>query len=363
MSRRVIRYGFVVSLSILVGGLGYLFASERWHRSLTADRTGPAIEVPDTIDLGMREPGPSSETFHVHNRGKQPLEMSDIRTGCGCMSITVANSTAAEPLKSLTIDPGTSVELRLRFVTNPRDEPDFRVVIEFETNDPRRPRVGIVCSARYTGQMVASPAAWVIGDLPAAEGRKSRVRLWDNRPNAADARLRVESSNSRLVTARLVPPLHGDDWNGHSPTGVIELDFIAPTTAGTVEERVTLLDDAAGTAVLTLPVSARVNPEVFALPAVVLLPRRAGGTSVDEITLLVKSSHGKTFRLDLVDPSGLQVTFPTDAPDATTTQLSILWPNSLRPKPGVAERREVRLTAHLAGRSVSLTIPVTYRTP
>lgn len=94
---------------------------------------GPKLEIePRILDLGRQETQPKAMpmTFRLTNRGDAPLQITKVKSGCGC--------TQAEVSEKL-LPPGGEATLTAVFEPGHREGPVMKS-ITIETDDPDRPR-------------------------------------------------------------------------------------------------------------------------------------------------------------------------------------------------------------------------------
>src|SRR5260370_6740805 len=113
------------------------FSITRWWHA-----RAPRIEVPDTIDLGLQEPGSSLRVeLNMRNAGGRPLEVKNFQSSCNCMLVERRNENQLESskLETATVFPGEELKSFARLTIPGGATQAFRGSVEFETNDPERP--------------------------------------------------------------------------------------------------------------------------------------------------------------------------------------------------------------------------------
>lgn len=131
------RIGFVlVSLMLLFSTVGTVFAAP----ALVAEQL--------EHDFGEVIQGSRVEySFRFQNAGDQALEISQLRSSCGC---------TAALLSARRLSPGMLGELKVTF-----DSQGFRgqvqKMVTFETNDPKRPAVTFSLRGRVKAELYLSP--------------------------------------------------------------------------------------------------------------------------------------------------------------------------------------------------------------
>lgn len=355
-----------LAIPLTLGALAYALTLARSHgRLLGSD--GPSIEVPDSIDLGTRNPGPAQVLLTVRNTGNQPLNLTNIKPGCGgCVSVRLADNPVA-PLTQLTIAPQGSADLLLDFSVHGSDQAEFRTVVSFTTDDPDRPQVSLPCVGYIAGSISAHPAHWLVGHLTAEERRTIRIKIRDTGRVSAGVIDRATSSNPAVVRVRLlgIDEVLPDpsERPGSGLTAVAELELVAPETPGPIDVDVRIFERGSEAPVIIIPVSGQVLARVRAVPVAALLPRQTGSGQSDEVNLIIQSPTGESFTLKTVDLHGLEVTMPPPGEPKASYVVTVRWPPSLRPGSAQTDRREVIFSAQFPDRITRPTVPVMYRTP
>lgn len=356
-----------VATPLVLGTIAYAIASSTSLR-LAPRAPAPSIQVPNQVDLGTRSLGPAEATITVRNAGSQPLELTDIRTGCGCMSVHLVGAETGASVKQATVPPGGALDLALKFSVRATDEAEFRATVYLATNDPDRPEVAIPCIAVVNGLLVAAPSHWLVGDVLPGEKKAQRIEFRDTGRPTAQPIIRATSSHPDVVGVRLLAqPSHP----GSSPGGttaarliaVAELELTAPPSPCGIEAAVSFFEAGSDVPVATIPVTGRVPERVRALPATIVLPRQTGSGPSDVTNLVLQSPRGEPFSLAVVDAGGLEVTPPATAVPKSHSVVAVRWPAGNPPMPGQTERRTLRLAAQFTDGTVELVVPVTYRTP
>jgi hypothetical protein len=327
----------------------------------------PVIELPDVIDLGTRDPGPAHVRFAVGNRGDKSLELSDIRTGCGCMSVQIAGSAQAGSITRLSVPPHASRDLILMVSLRAGEQSDFRTDITFATNDPQRPQVSLPCVGLVAGSITASPTHWLVGNVTPADRLKTSVEVRDTGRIAPCTIDRVTTSHPAVVRASLKDrPTPVADSSPQPPgrlLAVAELELMPPGEPGEISVTVSFFESGRESPVVTVPVSGRVPARVTVVPAAVVLPRQTGSGPIDEMTVIVQSSGGEPFELAAKGTGESPPQLTVRKESISTFTVTIRWPERNRPAPGGTSRQSVTLTASFADAKTDVTIPVLYRTP
>lgn len=135
---------------------------------LVAAAEPPRIEFDQTyIDLGSFKIGATREfSFHIHNGGGSPLDITDIKATCGC---TVTQLTEKQ------IPPGEGADLRVTYTAPNQREIAFKYLF-VHSNDPDNPKVKLTVRAEVVTDLEWSPHAVKL-DWPVKEGYTGEIRL------------------------------------------------------------------------------------------------------------------------------------------------------------------------------------------
>lgn len=352
----------VAILAALVTSGGYLGQSALSPGDTTP---GPVLEAPEEIDFGLCNPGPVETRFTIRNPGQSPLELRDIRSGCGCAVLQRTGIETGSPLKHATVPPGESLELTVRVSLRPTDHARFRTTITLQTNDPNRPEWSVACVAHLAGSIRVSPAHWLVGNVATRVPQTIRVEIRDTGRPAPCRLVRAESSHPALVRVtslepRDEPPAFGRPGGGRL-IAVADLEIVPPAQPGEFQAQVDFFEADGGPPAVTLPVSGRLLSRVEALPSGVLLPRSTGMGRSDSISVTVHSPTKEAFLLEVIEAAGLDVQVRT-GPALAIHVIQAAWPLQIRPAAGQTMRRDVRLRARFPDRDVTVTVPVRYHT-
>jgi hypothetical protein len=157
------RFWLLLGLSLMAAACGVAWPWRQRH----AIPDAPAIEVPETLDLGLRTVGESvSCPIEVRNTGAEPLLLSKFRTSCGCLTVTTRIEGRSVPATEMTVPPGEMVSLWSGLVVpSGHAGGRLRQTVRFETNDPKRPAVAVEMTAEVQGVVMAVPTRLELGVL------------------------------------------------------------------------------------------------------------------------------------------------------------------------------------------------------
>jgi hypothetical protein len=123
------------------------------------------------VDLGII---PNTEEGHgklvVHNRGKGPLKISEVRSSCACTAGAFAPG-------ALPIPPGASAELNIR--VDPKRIYGFesKKTLTLFSNDPVRPSLDVVVSAKIDPEFSLEPDKFDFGTVAKGVAAVKEMRL------------------------------------------------------------------------------------------------------------------------------------------------------------------------------------------
>lgn len=257
------RYGFWA-------GAIALAASIAFHASSQLTRTAPRLEVSTyTLDLGESKPrSVLSGLILISNPGSAPL-VFNVATSCGCTSV--------EP-RQKSLSPSEDAELRVSLTLPADSGSEQRVILTITCNDPDRPNITCVVSARsraslrvypefvdfgrIDGQSMKSASASVQVIGPADNGFRFRHRLLHRM---------FESSLVQSDQIRLIPKeeLKYGDYS----------DVLEITREGVHEETV------------LVPIRLHVTPPFEAIPRILLLRRDRTGRILPVEWIMVSNSR------------------------------------------------------------------------
>ncbi len=123
-------------------------------------------------------------TLIVKNEGNAPLELSDVRTTCGC--------TLVEPGRK-SVPPGETTDVKVRYNSEGKQgHVESKVIIE--SNDPQRPKVEMNIAGEVKRAVKRTPVGgFVIRTVDAKPGQIGTVHLENQMPEPM--KLRLSGSN------------------------------------------------------------------------------------------------------------------------------------------------------------------------
>jgi len=341
-------------LALLVTGMTLLALAYLCGRPGVPD--APALVAPSEVILDAHRIADIADAnFTISNHGNRPLMISEFRTACGCDSLEKKSGQEYVRLGNVDIQPGGSVEIRLRQKVRGRAGEEMRTGVYCLTNDPSHPEVVVaIVIPTLTGGTLAAPSAIDFGMVASGATVSRTVELFDNAANPRNV-TGVSSSNPTVLSARMLPrdsnqPTR-DQFGRGSLIGRMEI-VVRSESPATVDGKIGVSLDDGDFTPDTVTVSGRVVSAVQASPSSLLLPRSSSSGMLYEATCVCRSMTGKSFRLQVVEvPKGLSSAV-TDTPAPSQTVV-IRCEGNARSMAGT-----VRLLAKWDGGEEQLAIPV-----
>lgn len=169
--------------------------------SAAVSGSGARIELLEKEhDFGNVTEGDSlKHTFKVKNAGTAPLEITRVRTSCGC---------TAAVTKEKTVAPGQTTEIEVTFNTRGRMGPN-RKTITIQTNDPENANAKVEIKAMIERLLAFEPT---IVRLNASHGEEKSVEAWLTGKLAKDAKLEIgEVEGDSDVKVELAEKKEGEE--------------------------------------------------------------------------------------------------------------------------------------------------------
>ena len=219
----------------------------------------PNIEVADTeYKAEVAEGDPVEHVFKVKNSGKAPLEITDVKTSCGCTAALLSkDGKAMEKGQKMVLAPGEGGEIKTTFNTKGYSG-EVRKTITVFSNDPDSPQsaMNLLVTVKQEISVTPSPSVFFSGLLKDQTDQKM-VEV----ASATDAPLKitkVESSNPMFV-AEMKEVEAGKKYQ-------ITVSTKPPLSEGSVTGVVTLETNNAKKPKVELQVNAYVIAEITASP-------------------------------------------------------------------------------------------------
>lgn len=285
-----------------------------------------------THDFGTRR---SSETvraeFTISNRGDEPLEITDVRSSCGCTTTR---------LDSQKIEPGGSVTLGADFSLRGRKGPQHKTVTVY-SNDPDARVSRLALKATVEESPSWTPASVNFGRLDADErgSRNAILSGFRTRP-----KIRRVELDSEVFEARWV--------SDASSGGHLVVRTVPPLPPGTHRATIEVYTDNPDYPRMTLPVFAYVPPPVRVVPSTLLL--REGDGRRDSVSIALLGAVD-SFRIKRVGhPAGIKAEARKQADNRWTVKVS-----GLSQAKGL-DGREIHIETDVAGQETVI-VPIRVR--
>lgn len=258
LHRRFVWTGVICSM-VLGIGVGFAAASDKKQaeappapaKDTSAQKRGPVITVDEKVhDFGKVWAGDKLEhAFKITNAGNATLEITRVRTSCGC---TVAGE---HPDK---LGPGESGLFQFSLKSKKLRGP-FSKSITVRSNDPAKPSLSLKLRGECVHRIDVSPTAVrfrdVCGDVPV----KRVVNITNNTDELLELKLEVPSTNDSF-TFELVETVPGRKFELHVAT-------VPPYETAMLRTTVTLKTNVDGHEEISLPVYGKVVDRLEVKPA------------------------------------------------------------------------------------------------
>lgn len=264
-------------------------------------------------------------TFHIENTGDADLQISGVRTTCGCTTTKLEQQTIAPGGK---VPLGVTVSLRGR--TGKQNKPVF-----VQSNDPAMPQYKLEISCEIVPDIAVQPASLSFGSLRPGEPASRTVEL-RAREGVRFAVKSVETNQTAFFSLKLETVEEGVCYK---LTAEILPDALEK--GGAMVSQVMVQTDYAGCPRVEVPVNVFIERDIMAIPTQLVLAPAAGSTEPVARYILVRSSGDKP--IDLVD-IGLPGT-------NMTQRVEKLTPGQLRIRVG-----DIRLGDNIDGKEIKIRV-------
>jgi len=128
----------------------------------------------------------------VENRGRAPLEIKNIKTGCGCTTAVCEQPTLQAGDRS-----------RIKVTYRPYDGPGDKVTTQIwcDTNDPRNPVAGLVLTGTVERAVSVRPQSISFYYERGTASKNQYVQLKTDRPQPLRIE-RIETSSNKIIASR-----------------------------------------------------------------------------------------------------------------------------------------------------------------
>ena len=117
------------------------------------------VEPPELLDLGVRPPDrPAEGEIKLYNKGRIPLEITQVQSSCGCMAARIAD-------KDKRIPPGGAGTIEIAFF--PKRIPGFesRKTVSIMCNDPHNASVDVGAVVKFDPEFMVDPPELDFGEV------------------------------------------------------------------------------------------------------------------------------------------------------------------------------------------------------
>ncbi len=243
-----------------------------------------------THDFGTAD---SSQTidheYVIKNEGDLSLEIGQVRPSCGC---TVAN------ISERSVPPGGETRVTARLSLAGRMGRQQKSIV-IESNDPKQPQFILTLQGEVSVAVNVQPDRIVFGQLNAEAGQSAEVQL--NGSGTPPFHItNVETSSSNIV-AKYETTEDGKSYK-------LNVQVAGPLPDGAFNGYVRVSTDHPAKPVIEIPVTAMVVGALLVAPQEILLAAQSPDGQVQTRYVIVRSSEGKTFKIESVDTPDSSVT-------------------------------------------------------
>lgn len=351
------RFFLLVAVPLATGGGAYVIA---YH--VVENR--PRVVAPETVDVGSHVQATTVRVeFAIRNDGRQPLDLWDVRTGCGCLVLAVRTPQGQQILTTATLLPGEELPLVAEWAMAGERVSQFCRNVFVRTNDPDRPELNIPFTGTVHGWLVAYPKEIGLGELAPRQVIRRNIVLRDTGRPVPSSISRVTSSRPDLVRVVAYKPAAGGSDVAFGSlgrqVGDIEVEAVAPDAASQMAADIEVYESGQPRPVLSVPVSGWCTNAYSVHPSVLAFPRGEAGGESFRSTLLVRRADNQPFALTGFDASsGLAVVVVGETGGEKSRWLvQVAW-NHRAGATAVGEERHVGLIVERNGVRSTVIVPV-----
>ncbi len=359
----MLRHRVVLWVLVPLGLGGAAFGASRafwaWRSS------GPRLECPAVIDLGPREVGDLVVARVLFaNRGNEILRVDRFRVNCACTGFEREKDGKFTQVRSLQLAPGEETELTLRVSVRGAAGGAMRNLISFRTNQPALPEATVEAVVREVlGGISASPLAAHFGTVRLGSEPRQVIEIRDAgiRPRSL---VKAAGSDPQRFTVRVLPrePVKGQSETVKLGSVVLaRIEVVLHTDdPGPIQGTATVhLDDQRS---YDIPVQARVEKSVRAVPPALVLPRASEAGPVYFGECVLKSLAGNPFMLAIESAApDLSVQAVSAEDDSGAQILRITWAPPPANDTARAVSRSLRFRALVGDEEIVVDVPVICR--
>jgi hypothetical protein len=325
--------------------------------------TPPRVSTAELVEIGVQGRGTVSIVrLPIRNIGGETLELSRIKSSCGCIAIQDEKDRPLDATVPFRIPPYSERALIARFGIKEIPGERFRGTIDFTSNDPICPETQIEIVAEVQGHLRAMPAEVLLWDLNRKAIVQREIALIDTGRFEKAKVARVESSNSKILSVKLVS---GESAAARNPNSLgielkrIQLEFVSPDHECEIQEQIRVFAESDEQPLMTIPVRAKVVSTIQILPRSITLPIVVGGKVTNSARSIFRRTDKRPFELSVLHaPSQIKVTISKDDPGQAYLVTVEFIPEEA--SKSLREKMVVRLRAVCDSVSEQLELPVTY---
>jgi hypothetical protein len=331
---------------------------------------GAKIEVEtDHFDMGeVDNTGPTTKEILVFNRGTAPLDITEVRTNCGCtQGKLVANAKTNSGAPVTRIPPGGSLPMSV--VVDPFRIPGFisTKVLTLYSNDPDTPSQEVAVTAKVKPEFILEPDTLDFGTIENGSGVEAKILLRESdapdlditglRPgHNASSNSGSDAGTAGLESAKYTLDLKKrakEDWlSPDHPEWEITVRLAPDLPAGDLNDSFVILSNIKRVDAIGYRLAAKID-SFFTVAPTMLSVRNAVDPGSDKIATAVVSSE-VDFSIDELDVSGDAFTVQTRPGDQPHTFFIDL---GVRPDAGPGLKNErISFTVRSGEKSVKHTM-------
>lgn len=285
----------------------------------------------DLYDMGeITNTGPTTEELEVYNRGNGPLEITEVRTSCGCtIGQFDTNSVKPDGRKATIIPPGG--EAPMKITVDPFRIPGFasRKTLTIYSNDPKRPTVMVDVAAHVRPEFTMAPPILDFGTVQRGDSPEASIIIRQEdapdllitgvepgRPTLAGGKIEEKEGEKYTLALHKRPE---SAWaSPDHPEWEIAVKLSPDLPVGAFHDSFTILSNVRRVSRLTYKISANVEA-FYTVSPTMLGVRNAVDPGQERIgTAVVKAD--RPFQLEDVAITGSGLTVSTRPGDSSDTE-------------------------------------------
>lgn len=351
-------YWLILGSSLVVIAVAWRLALDRSEPRPRQICDKPQIEYLPVVSLGERLPREAVVAdLVISNRGRQPLEITEIRTSCSCSVLEKKLNGASESVRELSISPETSTTLHFRTSIDVDQPGEYRNSVHFRTNDPAHPH-GVITVTYFCsiGGVSSRPTKLQMGDIPHGSREAFQVEIIDPYHSSGSV-LRVEAEDPHLISVHWTP--RNELQERPSEARVLGVIDVHPKTdrLNQIRTSARVVFQDARLRAFEIPIVGRVVPSIETSPPAIVLPQRKAGQKYYEAICFVRGASNILSAQVVSASSGLNVEL-LPRPNSSVQPVRVVWVPS-KDEPTGASRRRVIVSVKTGSVEHMIEIPVT----